>query len=956
MISARIIVGFLLLSVAATAQQYLISTYAGGAPLPTPALAVDVPIQAASGVATDAAGNIYFAVADSVFKLDQGGVLTRVAGNSRPGYSGDGGPATSAQVNLSFLVDAFLANGLAVDPAGSLFIADSGNHRVRRVSPDGIIATVAGIGTMGFSGDGGPATSAQLAHPNGLTVDGAGNLFIADYDNQRIRKVSTAGIITTVAGGGTAGLGDGGPAVDAQLGVRLPGYSTGPLGVAVDASGNLFIGDYGNHRIRQVSAAGIITTVAGNGNRGFSGDGGAATGAQLASPVGPAVAAAGNVFFADAGNARIRQVSTSGIITTVAGDGTLGPSGDGGPATSTPLFPNSVAVDGAGNLFIGDYGSNRIRKVSPGGIMTTVAGCAPGCIPGGIPGDGGPATSVRLWLGLGDPNFLGGTALDSAGNLFIADTNNQRIRKVSPDGIITTAAGTGAMGFSGDGGPATSAQLSAPLAVAVDSENNLYIADTYNNRVRKVSANGIITTVPGPDSEFGVPTGVAVDGDGNVFTTDSLRSGACCSTAIRKISPSGVVTTVAGGGAITGPLTDGAAATDANLFGFLSLAVDSAGNLFIAAPFDGRVHKVSPSGVITTVAGGGALRGTSADGGPAKSAALASPTGVAVGGAGNLFISTADYDYDSSGGDERIRKVSPSGIITTVAGTGAFAIGLSADGAPATSAQLAGPAGVAVDGTGNVFFADTSNNTVRILRPTDRTVLISAVVDAASQRSNPLSPGKIVVLYGAGLGPSGLVQNQPSNGQFGSELAGTRVSFNGIPAPILYTSATQVAAIVPYAVSGAIAEVTVTYQGEVSTAFKVAVAASVPSLFTLNLTGAGQAAAINATDGTVNTAANPVKIGGFISLYATGEGQTVPAGQDGRITGSALPVLPVRATVGGIPATIQYAGSAPEQVAGLMQVNVQIPSGVEAGGYVPVVLQVGDRTSSPAVWIAVSGN
>jgi uncharacterized protein (TIGR03437 family) len=236
--------------------------------------------------------------------------------------------------------------------------------------------------------------------------------------------------------------------------------------------------------------------------------------------------------------------------------------------------------------------------------------------------------------------------------------------------------------------------------------------------------------------------------------------------------------------------------------------------------------------------------------------------------------------------------------------------------------------------------------------------LISAVVDAASQRSNPLSPGKIVVLYGAGLGPSGLVQNQPSNGQFGSELAGTRVSFNGIPAPILYTSATQVAAIVPYAVSGAIAEVTVTYQGEVSTAFNVAVAASVPSLFTLNQTGAGQAAAINAIDGTVNTAANPVKTGGFISLYATGEGETAPAGVDGRLTAStsASPVLAVSATVGGIPATVQYAGSAPGQVAGLMQANVQVPSGVQPGGYVPVVLQVGDRSSSPAVWIAVSGN
>jgi len=326
--------------------------------------------------------------------------------------------------------------------------------------------------------------------------------------------------------------------------------------------------------------------------------------------------------------------------------------------------------------------------------------------------------------------------------------------------------------------------------------------------------------------------------------------------------------------------------------------------------------------------------------------------------AGNLFIATSDIDWDISGGAERIRKVSPDGIITTVAGDGTFAVGfsrgwwqmppasMSSDGGPATSAQLAGPTGVAVDGAGNVYFVDTGNQAVRILRPTNRSVLISAVVDAASQRDDPVSPGKIVVLYGTGLGPSQLIQNQPSNGVLGTALGATAVSFNGIAAPILYTSATQVAAVVPYAVSGTTAQVTVTYGGDVSAAFAVPVAASAPSLFTLNQTGAGQAAAINAVDGTVNTAANPVRIGGFVSLYATGEGQTGS-------TTPPRPLLPVRVTVGGIPATIQYAGGAPGQVAGLMQVNVQIPSGVQAGGYVPVVLQVGDRTSSPAVWIAV---
>jgi len=230
------------------------------------------------------------------------------------------------------------------------------------------------------------------------------------------------------------------------------------------------------------------------------------------------------------------------------------------------------------------------------------------------------------------------------------------------------------------------------------------------------------------------------------------------------------------------------------------------------------------------------------------------------------------------------------------------------------------------------------------------------VVDAASQRVDAIAPGKIVVIYGAGLGPAKLTQNQAANGLLGKALAETVVTFNGIAASLLYTSATQVAAIVPYSLSGTPAQVTVTYLGQVSASYEIPVAASAPGIFTVNQLGWGHAAAINAMDGTVNTAANPVKIGGYLSLYATGEGQTAPAGADGRIAGSTAtgPVLSVRVTVGGMPAIVQYAGSAPRQVAGLMQVNVQIPIGVQPGGYVPVVLQVGDRSSSSAVWIAVA--
>jgi uncharacterized protein (TIGR03437 family) len=503
-------------------------------------------------------------------------------------------------------------------------------------------------------------------------------------------------------------------------------------------------------------------------------------------------------------------------------------------------------------------------------------------------------------------------AVDDAGNLFFADTyvgfdgsqSGNRVHKVSPAGVVTTIAGNGTHGFSGDGGPATSAQLSAPAGLVVDSTGNLFIADSLNSRVRRVS-------------------------------------------------PEGIITTVAGNGTNGGSSGDGGPATSAQVSRPLGIAVDRGGNLFIGSSFGGweggfgfgLVRKVSAGGIVTTAAGTG-KGGFSGDGGPAASAELTVPIGMAMDGAGNLFI--ADVH------NNRIRRVAPDGTITTVAGNGAA--GFSGDGGLAANAQLNQPQGVAVDNVGNVYIADTENHAIRVLRPTNYALLISAVVDAASQRLNPISPGKIVVIYGTGLGPRQLVRNQPNNGQFGILADETFVSFNGIPAPVLYASATQVAAVVPYALSGAMARVTVAYQGLESEAFVVPVALSAPSLFTSNQTGAGQAAAINAADGTLNTAANPVKAGAYISLFATGEGQTSPGGVDGRLAGSTpvRPVLPVSVTVGGMLATVQYVGAAPGQVAGLMQVNVQIPR-VQPGGYVPVVLQVGDvSTTAGAVWIAVA--
>ena len=339
----------------------------------------------------------------------------------------------------------------------------------------GIITTVAGNGVGGYSGDGGPATAASLLVPKGVAVDAAGNLYIADTGNARIRKVAPGGTITTVAGNGVGGYsGDGGPATAASL--------DRPPGVALDAAGNLYIADYWNNRIRKVAPGGTITTVAGNGVGGYSGDGGPATAASLAYPAGVVVDAAGNLYIADHDNARIRKVTPGGTITTVAGNGVHGYSGDGGPATAASLsYPKGVAVDAAGNLYIADMYNYRIRKVTPAGVITTAAGNGVQ----GYSGDGGPATAASL-------NYQTGVAVDAAGNLYSAGWTDYRIRKVTPGGTISTVAGNGVQGYSGDGGPATAASLNWPYGVNVDAAGNLYIADEANHRIRKVSFTGTV--------------------------------------------------------------------------------------------------------------------------------------------------------------------------------------------------------------------------------------------------------------------------------------------------------------------------------------------------------------------------------------------------------------------------------------------------------------------------------
>ncbi|MGP8216504.1 MAG: T9SS type A sorting domain-containing protein [Bacteroidia bacterium] len=330
------------------------------------------------------------------------------------------------------------------------------------------IYTFAGNGINGYSGDGGPDTTAELSDPWGLARDGKGNIYIGDNGNNRVRMINTSGVISTVAGTGKYGFsGDGGAATAAEI--------SAPRGVAVDASGNIYIADYSNNRIRKVNTSGTISTVAGNGIAGYSGDGAAATAAQLYYPPGVAVDGAGNIYIAAGQMNRIRVVNTSGIINTIAGDGTAGYSGDGGSAITAELYnPQGVTPDASGNIYIADYGNNRVRKVNTAGNISTVAGTGKA----GYNGDGGAATAAELY----NPT---GVTIDSAGDIYIADNNNSRVRKVSTTGIISTVAGDSNTGYSGNGGLATMAELNGPTSILLNS-GIIYIADQDNSCIREV--------------------------------------------------------------------------------------------------------------------------------------------------------------------------------------------------------------------------------------------------------------------------------------------------------------------------------------------------------------------------------------------------------------------------------------------------------------------------------------
>lgn len=638
----------------------------------------------ASSVAFDSFGNLYFADQSNhaIRKVDHlTGIATVIAGTGTSGFSGDGGAATSAQLNAP--------KGIAIDSAGNIYIADTSNHRIRKINTSGIISTIAGTGTGTFGGDNAAATAAKVNSPQGVAVDSSGNIYIADTSNNRIRKIDTNGNISTVAGNGTGGyLGDN----VAATGTRI----NAPRGIAVDSSGNLYIADSSNNRIRKVSTGGTITTFAGTGTASFSGDNGAATSATIRGPQAITLDGAGNFYIADTTNHRIRKIS-GGIITTIAGIGTSGYNGDGSAGTSAKLSsPAGVAVDSSGNVYVGDTGNARVRKIDTSGTITTAAGT--GIATYG--GDGGMALNAQFTT----PQ---GMAIDNAGNLYLADSGSHRVRKVDTSGNITTITGTGTAGYGGDNGLAVNAQLNTPLGIALDGSGNLYIADGNNNRIRKIDTSGIITTFagdgtgsfggdggPATSAQLFGPFSVATQG-GNVYIADTGNN------RIRKVDTNGTITTIAGTNS-AGFAGDNGPATSAQLNTPIGVFADSTGKLFITDYSNGSIRKIDTGGTITTVAGTGS-NGFGGDNGPATSAQLNSPRFAVADATGNIYIADTT--------NARIRKVDTNGTITTLAGNGTAAF--SGEGGDPALAQLSSPQNLTITSTGVLYIADTGNRRIR---------------------------------------------------------------------------------------------------------------------------------------------------------------------------------------------------------------------------------------------------
>ncbi len=659
----------------------------------------------AQGTAVDAEGNLYLGEENGgqVRKIDQSGRIVTIAGTGAIGFSGDGGLATDAQFNWPA--------GVAVDRSGNIFVADAiQNNRVRKIdAATGIVHTIAGTGQKSFGGDGGPAILARLNSPTSIAVDAAGNVYVLDSGNQRVRRIDASGAIATFAGNGSTGFsGDGGPATQASFNFAPSGRVGGSL--ALDSIGNLFILDWNNNRIRRVSLDGIVRTVVARG--GLQPDDGVS--ATQANVFPSAIAIDGQDRLLFSANAILLRVETNGLLTRVAGTGSPGLSPDGTAAREASMIPINISVAPNGDLFVSERSARRIRRInSVTGLLTTAAGIGPGAI-----GEGG---SPALAAVFGD---IGNIALDGAGNILAVEPRGSlRIRRIDPAGRIVTLAGIGVEpipGFYFEGVEALEAGIS-PVSVEAGAGGTIFFTDFCS--VRRVGEDGLVRTVVGSltniqDCGFSGDGGPAtaaqladeqdvlkLDGQGNIFVADLFNH------RVRRVdAATGVITTFAGsgpggsgdhqGGGFAG---DGGAATQALLNGPSDVAFDSTRNICIADIGNQSVRCVDAQGIIRTVAGHGTA--DPGDGGSGTNAIL-SPYRIAFDPTGNMYIS----DY----ADGRIRKLDVNGIISTVAGFGSR--GFSGDGGPALRAQFDYGSGLTIDARGNILLFDGENRRIRLVK------------------------------------------------------------------------------------------------------------------------------------------------------------------------------------------------------------------------------------------------
>ncbi len=680
--------------------------------------------------------------------------------------------------------------GIAVDSSGNVYVGDRNNHRIRKITSAGVVTTLAGTGIKddGIAGGDfmdGAANVAQFNIPRGVALDASGNLYVGEWGNHRIRKITPGGVVSTFAGTGIKADGTaGGGFMDGAGNVAQ--FNT-PYGVAVDGSGFVYVADANNHRIRKITSAGVVSTLAGTGTAGFMD--GAGNVAQFENPRGVVVDGSGFVYVADTVNHRIRKITPGGVVSTLAGTGIQGFM-DGTGNVAQFHYPSGVALDSIGNIYVGDQNNHRIRKITPGGVVSTLAGT-------GIKADGTAGGDFMDGEGnVAQFNKPRGVAVDGVGNVYVVDSENHRIRRLiieSPtlDPICTNGTPSTAKVFFANtekcvscnsgfdlngeicGGLDPICTNGTPSTVKVPTANTekcVSCDDYYTFKSNETCAPVIVETFAGTGTagfmngagnvaQFYYPIGVEVDGSGFVYVVDTDNQ------RIRKITSMGVVTTLAGTG------TDGSMDGAGNVAQFnypRGGAIDSSGNVYVADTYNQRIRKITSAGVVTTLAGTGTAGFMDGAGNVAQ---FNFPYGVAVDNSG--FVYVADQS------NHRIRKITSTGVVSTLAGTGTAG---NMDGA-GNAALFRSPGGVAVDGSGNVYVADTYNHRIRKITSTGVVSTLASgfdnprgvevdssgnvyVADASNHRIRKITSAGVVTTLAGTTGTSGFMDGAGNVAQF----------------------------------------------------------------------------------------------------------------------------------------------------------------------------------------------